>query len=279
VTVERNAALADAWARVAGKSGYIHLERRDPGILIVTLNRPSVLNALTYDMLDAFGLLWRTAGDDNWVRTVLVTGAGRAFCSGNDLRNKEPDHSMIRELMGDVLANARGMIGLDKPIVAALNGAAVGFGLQLAIMADVCIAAEDAVLIDGQTRLAVTSGDQSALLWPLLCGLARTKMHLFDLCGLTGKEAEEIGLVAKAVPRAQVMDHALAIADRLAAMSQVALRGTKRSLNGWLWRSMPIFESAQSQTMVDLHHADVQEARLALRELRSPDFPSDRKLP
>jgi enoyl-CoA hydratase len=114
------------------------------------------------------------------------------------------------------------------------------------------------------------------VIWPLLCGMARSKYYLWNLEPLTGRRAEEIGLVTKALPVGQVMGEALRLADQLAQMAQPAIRGTKRALNGWLRQAMPIFEHSAALEMVDFFGPDVHAARAAFREKREVDFPSAR---
>jgi enoyl-CoA hydratase len=172
---------------------------------------------------------------------------------------------------GDIVYN---MLNLDKPIISAINGVAVGAGLAVALMADISIAAEDAKLIDGHTKVGVAAGDHACVIWPLLCGMAQAKYYLWNLEPLTGRRAEQIGLVTKALPQPQVLAEALRIADELAHMAQPAIRGTKRALNGWLRQAMPIFEHSAALEMVDFFGPDVHAARAAFREKRDVKFPS-----
>src|SRR5690349_18328753 len=148
----------------------LRIERRERGVVLVQLNRPDKLNAMTYSMHGELARLWHDANEDKATRVVVVTGAGRAFCSGNDLNNPDPDYDGVREIMRDAISIVRGMIECEKPIISAINGVAVGAGLAVALMADISIAAEDAKLIDGHTRVGVAAGDHACVIWPLLCG-------------------------------------------------------------------------------------------------------------
>src|SRR5205823_9408689 len=123
------------------------------------------------------------------------------------------------------------MINLDKPVVSAINGVAVGAGLVVALLADVSIMSESARITDGHTKLGVVAGDHAAILWPLLCGMAKAKYYLLTSEFIDGREAERIGLVSLCVPAEQVLPRALDVADRLARGAQQAIRWTKRSLN------------------------------------------------
>lgn len=252
----------------------LKIERRERGVVLVELNRPQKLNAMTYSMHAELARLWHDADEDKATRVVVVTGAGRAFCAGNDLNNPDPDYDGVREIMRDAIAIVRGMIECEKPIISAINGVAVGAGLAVALMADISIAAEDAKLIDGHTNVGVAAGDHACVVWPLLCGMAKAKYFLWNLEPLTGKRAEEIGIVTMALPREDVLPKALALAAQLAEMSQPGIRGTKRALNGWLRQAMPIFEHSAALEMFDFLGPDVHAAREAFRAKREVRFPS-----
>jgi len=252
----------------------LKIERRANGVLLITLNRPHVLNAMTYQMHAELSRIWYDVDRDPQTRVAVVTGAGRAFCAGNDLKNPDPDFDGVQEIMRDAVRIVRSMIECDKPIISAINGVAVGAGLAVAILADISIAAEDAKLVDGHTKVGVVAGDHACVIWPLLCGMARAKYYLWNIEPLTGRRAEEIGIVTKALPADEVLKEALSIADKLAVMAQPAIRGTKRALNGWLRQAMPIFEHSAALEMVDFFGPDVHAARAAFREKREVKFPS-----
>ena len=253
------------------------IEKKDNGVLLITLNRPDVLNAMTYAMHAELGRIWDDIARDPDTKVAVITGAGRAFCSGNDLNNPEPDLPMVREIMDDAMRIVRGMIECDKPVISAINGAAVGAGLAVAVLADISVCAEDAKLIDGHTTVGTVAGDHGCLLWPMLCGLAKAKFYMFNMEPLTGAEAERIGIVTKAVPTEDVLPTAMEYAGRMADMAQHAIRGTKRAMNGWLRQAMPIFEHSVALEMVDFVDADVYEGRAAFREKRKPAYPSAQK--
>jgi enoyl-CoA hydratase len=120
----------------------------------------------------------------------------------------------------------------------------------------------------------VAAGDQAAICWPLLCGMAKAKYYLMTAEFVSGKEAERIGLVSLCVPRAQLMDKAMEVANKLASGSQQAIRFTKRSLNGWMHMARPIFESSLAMEMLCFFGDDVKEGVAAVREKRPANFPS-----
>jgi enoyl-CoA hydratase len=257
----------------------ILFERKGEGVLLVTLNRPEKLNAADELMHAQFARLWLDVDADQETKVVVITGAGRAFSAGGDMamlerqtKNYEVVTHLLREA-GDIVYN---MIRCEKPIISAINGVAVGAGLVMAIMADISIIAEEARLTDGHLRIGVGAGDHAAIIWPLLCGMAKAKYYLLTADFIDGREAERIGLVSKAVPRAELMDAALEVAHRLAAGPQVALRWTKRSLNQWLIQAGPIFEASLATEMLNFFGDDVVEGRLAVQEKRAPSFPSAR---
>src|SRR6184192_3005540 len=165
---------------------------------------------------------------------------------------------------------------LDKPVISAINGVAVGAGLVVAMMADISIMSETARFTDGHTKLGVVAGDHAAILWPLLCGMAKAKYYLLTSEFIDGREAERIGLVSLCVPAEQVLPRALDVADRLARGAQQAIRWTKRSLNNWLRQAGPIFDQSIALEMLTFMSEDVREGLAAIREKRPPAFPSGR---
>ena len=167
------------------------------------------------------------------------------------------------------------MINLDKPIISAINGVAVGAGLAVALMADISIASEKARFTDGHVRLGVAAGDHAAVIWPMLIGMAKAKYYLMTCEFLDGTEAERIGLVSQVVPHEELMDKAMDVANRLAVGSQQALRYTKRSLNQWLRQAEHMaFDYSLALEMLGFFGEDIQEGLDSVRERRDPKFPS-----
>jgi len=257
---------------------FLQFESLANGVALVTLNRPDVLNATNARLHWELTKVWDVLNDDAGVRVIVVTGAGgRAFSAGGDLAwiaetagNPQKVAGTMKEA-GDIVFK---MLACEKPIISAINGVAVGAGLAVALMADISIMAEEARITDGHVRLGVSAGDHSVILWPLLCGMAKAKYYLMTAEFVDGKEAERIGLVSLCVPRAQLMDKALATADRLATGSQSAIRLTKRSLNNWLRHFQPAFDASLAMEMLCFLGDDVKEGVAALMEKREPRFPS-----
>jgi enoyl-CoA hydratase len=258
-------------------SENVLFERRDNGVLIVTINRPDRMNSLTLPMFDELGAVWADVDRDPHTRVVVLTGAGRGFCAGMDVRQPDPTPQQTLDLLESERRRLNNLLALEKPVISAINGAAVGYGLSAALLADISVAAEDAILSDGHTKVGVVAGDHAALIWPLLVGMAKTKYYILTSRRLDGREAERIGLVSLSVPREEVLPTALEIADELARGSQQAIRWTKRSLNaGWLTGAVTQHELSAALEMLNLLSPDYAEARQAFREGREPDFPSNR---
>ena len=260
-------------------SDYHHLlfDRRDHGILWVTLNRPEALNAANARMHTELVEVWRTIDRDPTVRVAVVTGAGRAFSAGGDLglvENAYRDPEEIARILDEARDLVYNILRCDKPIVSVINGAAVGAGLVVALLADVSIAAESARLADGHVRLGVAAGDHAAIVWPLLVGMAKAKYYLMTGEFVDGKEAERIGLVSLCVPDDELLDRAMAVAVKLATGPRHAIRYTKRALNQWLLQAGPIFDHSLALEMLGFFHEDMMAGVEALRQKRPPRYPS-----
>ncbi len=164
------------------------------------------------------------------------------------------------------------VVNCTKPIVSAMQGPAVGAGLVVGLLADVSIAARSARIIDGHTRLGVAAGDHAAIVWPLLCGLAKAKYHLLLCEPLSGQEAERIGLVSLCVDDGELHERALEVAGRLAAGSATAVRWTKWALNNWLRLAGPTFDASLALEFLGFSGPDLREGVAAFRARRPPDF-------
>jgi enoyl-CoA hydratase len=219
--------------------------------------------------------LWPRLAREPGVRVVLVRSEGKGFCAGGKAE-------LVEEMLASeaarlrVLREARdlvqGMIDCDLPIVSAINGAAVGAGAAVALLADISIAGYGAKIIDGHTKLGVAAGDHAAVIWPLLCGMARAKYYLLTCAPLSGQEAERIGVVSLAVPDGELQQRAREVAQQLAAGSATALAFTKRSLNHWLRAAWPAFEHSLALEIMGFAGADAREGLAALTEKRAPRF-------
>jgi len=254
---------------------HLKLERRPNGVLLITLNRPDVLNAAHEEMHSELATVWTDVSRDAETRVAVVTGAGRAFSAGGDLAMVERqigDYDRVTSMLAEMSDLVYNLANCEKPVVSAINGVAVGAGLVVALLADISICAADARLGDGHVRLGVAAGDHAAIIWPLLCGLAKAKYYLMTGEMISGEEAERIGLVSKALPKEEVLAEALRIADHLATGPQLAIRLTKRALNGWLRTAGPIFDQSAAYEMLTFMGEDIREGLASLREKRTPQF-------
>jgi enoyl-CoA hydratase len=257
--------------------GYHHLlfERRGNGVLLITMNRPDVYNAADEQMHSELSRVWTDVARDQDTRVAVITGAGKAFSAGGDLamvQRMAGDYDRVARMLGEMSDLVYNMVNCEKPIVSAINGVAVGAGLVVALLADISICAADARLGDGHVKLGAAAGDHAAIIWPVLCGMAKARYYLLTGEMVDGAEAERIGLVSKVLPREDVLPEALRVADGLAAGSQLAIRLTKRTLNSWLRTAGPIFDQSAAYEMLTFMGPDLAEGAAALREKRPPRF-------
>jgi len=258
---------------------HIQFERREPNILWITLNRPKVLNAADARLHTELVELWNTIDRDQSVNVAVVTGAGRAFSAGGDLQLVEDayrDYDEIVRILDEARDLVYNILRCNKPIVSAINGPAVGAGLVVALLADISIAAEGARLADGHVRMGVAAGDHAAIIWPLLCGMAKSKYYLMTSDFVDGREAERIGLVSLCVPDDELLDKAMEVATNLATGPRHAIRFTKRALNQWVLQAGPIFDHSLALEMLGFFSEDMMAGVEGLREKRPGDFPSSK---
>jgi enoyl-CoA hydratase len=253
----------------------LELDRPAEHVLRLTLRAAGRLNAVSGAMHGELAAIWKTIGEDDETRAVLVRGADGAFSAGGDLdlvleiANDAATRSRVFEEARDLVYN---VIACPKPIVSAMTGPAVGAGLAVGLLADISIATPRTKIVDGHTKLGVAAGDHAAIVWPLLCGMAKAKYHLLLCEPLDGVEAERIGLVSLCVPEEELEERALAIASRLASGSQAAIRHTKVALNEWLLAAGPAFDTSLALEFLDMAGPDVHEGVAAVREKRAPRF-------
>jgi enoyl-CoA hydratase len=254
----------------------LRFERRPNGVLLITINsNPAKLNPIDEKLHQDLGRVWLDVDRDPETRVVVVTGAGNAFSAGGDFE-------MERRILGSFANTARAMkesrdivmnmVNCEKPIISAINGIAVGAGLAVGLLADISMVGDEVRFTDGHTRMGFTAGDHAAIIWPLLCGLAKAKYYLLTADFISGPEAERIGLVSKCVPQERLLIEAFSVADRLAIGPEFAIRWTKRSLNHWLRNAQPIFEASLALEMLNNFDPDVKEGLDALEGKKQPEF-------
>jgi len=253
----------------------LEIDRPGEGILRITLRNPGKLNAVGDEAHRHLAAIWQTVDRDPETRVVVVRGADGAFSAGGDLdlvENIARDWETRVRVFHEARDLVYNIVNCRKPIVAAIDGPAVGAGLAVALLADISIAAPTARIVDGHTRLGIAAGDHAVIVWPLLCGLAKAKYHLLLCEPVDGEEAERIGLVSLCVPADELEERALDVARRLAAGSQAAISHTKLALNNWLRAAGPAFDASLALEFLDMTGPDVGEGVAAVRERRKPNF-------
>jgi enoyl-CoA hydratase len=245
------------------------------GVLEVSMSAPGRLNAVGHDGHRELAEVWLTVDKDPDVRVAIVRGEGGVFSAGGDLdlvSDMAEDFAVRIRVLREARDLVYNVINCSKPIVSAIEGPAVGAGLVVGLLADVSIAARDARIMDGHTRLGVAAGDHAAIVWPLLCGMAKAKYHLLTCEPVSGEEAERIGLVSLCVDQSELHDKARAVAKRLATGSQSAIRWTKYALNNWLRQAGPAFDASLGLEFLGFSGPDVREGVAAIRAKRRAEF-------
>ena len=252
----------------------LKFESHQDGVLEVVFDGPN-LNAVDVVMHTEIAKIWPVIDEDPEVRAVLVRGAGRAFSAGGsfDLLDAQiEDYGVRMRVMRESRDLFYNILNCNKPIISAIHGPAVGAGLVVALMADISIAARDARIIDGHTRLGVAAGDHASMVWPLLCGMAKAKYLLLTCKQIYGEDAERAGLVSLSVPGEELLSTAREIAGELSEGAQEAIRWTKYSLNQWYRQNGPMFDAALGLEFLGFGGADVVEGVASHRERRAPKF-------
>lgn len=257
------------------------LYAKEHRFVTITLNRPEKLNAYSEVMVHEILSALADARDDHDVRAVILTGAGRGFCSGGDISTDFQYPGRYRghrlESLLEMRENMHQLVTFlqrfDKPTIAAVNGAAVAGGLTLALSCDFRIAAESARLGDTSLKFALIPDEGGAYLFPKFMGLERAlKMSLFSEV-YPAQQAKELGLVTEVVPDAELLLTARRWAERLADGPPIAIRITKRMM--YKQQSMNLenaLEDAALSTIATNYTDDVKEGIAAFHAKRKPDF-------
>jgi enoyl-CoA hydratase len=251
------------------------LDRPADGVLRVVLETPGRLNAVDRQMHTELCDIWPVIDRDPETRAVLVHGADGVFSAGGDLemvRSTTQDFEYRNGVFREARQLVHNMIDCSVPVVSAIEGPAVGAGLAVALLADISVAGRTAKLIDGHTKIGVAAGDHAAVIWPLLCGMAKAKYYLLTCDPLSGEEAERIGLVSLCADDDAVLDTAMSVAVKLAAGSTTAVRWTKYTMNNWLRDAGPIFDASVAMEMLGFTGPDVHEGLAAVEQKRRPSF-------
>ena len=248
---------------------------RSGSVLTVTLNRPDALNATDELLHRELSQVFADIAQDRETRAVILTGAGKAFCAGGDLKhglsmNRDQTDAMVeegRKIIIDILE-------VPQPIIAAVNGFAMGLGSTLALFSDIVIASEKAVFADTHVIAGYVAGDGGAAIWPLLVGMNNAKEFLMTGDRLTAIEARELGLIRHVVDPETLMDTAMEKAQRLANGPRMAIEGTKQTLNCLLRQAVDatLDYGLLREKECMLVSEDCVEALSAFAEKRQPVF-------
>jgi enoyl-CoA hydratase len=269
--------------RSADYGSYRYLDIEKAGrIATVTMNRPDRLNAVNAYFHEELRDVWVDLGNDYDVDVIVLTGAGRAFCAGGDVKDmghlSEPfgggrSVEPLAVMQAEARRVARNMLDVEQPIIAAVNGDAFGLGASLALLCDLVVIAEEARIADTHVNVGLVAGDGGPVLWPLAVGPHRAKEFLMRGTRISGTEAAAMGLANYAVPRDEVMDKATEIAEDLAGRAPLAVRWTKYSVNKWLKQVLEqVFDVSIAYELVTMRSADHKEGIAAAVEKRAPKF-------
>jgi enoyl-CoA hydratase len=250
--------------------------RRDGKVLHATFNRPEALNAFDEVLDRETGRLFGDVAVDDETNVLVLTGAGKAFSAGGDIEHMQAVIDQPHLFM-DGIRNGKkllyGMLDCPKPIIAKVNGAAVGLGATIALFSDIIIAANHAKIADPHVKVGFTAGDGGAVIWPALLGHARAKQYLLTGDTVTGEEAARIGLINQAVPAADLDRVVDEFAQRIANGAALAIQWTKLSVNIALKQQLnAVIDASFAYEALSNLTADHQEAVNAFRERRAPRF-------
>lgn len=253
---------------------HMTFERRDR-ILTITLNRPP-MNPIHYELHNELARLWYQVQLDHESDVIIFTGAGEVFSAGGDIpmmQKRIDDPELFNQKNLEMKQMIFGLLDLEKPVIARINGDCIGLGATLALLCDITIAVEDARFGDPHVKMGYVAGDGGAIIWPQLIGYARAKEYLLTGDMLDAREAERIGLISRAVPRDQLDARVNAIAQKLAQGATKAIKWTKTSIN------LPLRQMAHAMLDASLAYEaltnigpDHQEAVKAFQEKRKPRF-------
>ena len=259
-------------------TGYERLliERHDNKILRVSLNAPDKLNAIGFEMESELLRLFQDLRRDRSTAVVVLTGAGKAFSAGGDLNRSleiRGDTALLKEEFDLARRFVNTLLDVEQPIIARINGDAIGLGATLALLCDIGIAADSARIGDPHVRVGLVAGDGGAVVWPLLVGYARARQYLLGGELLSAAEAQQIGLINFSVPEAELDTLVDRWAQRLAEGASNALQWTKATINlGLKAQAAQVLDAGLAYEMASLQSRDHLEAVEAFQQKRKPQF-------
>ena len=245
---------------------------RNGDVLVATIDHPdSPVNAVDGRLHHELGELFRTLQTEREARAIVLVGAGRAFSAGGDmawfpsLRTVEAAHALRREAKQIIWD----LLDVELPIVCGLNGAAAGLGASIALLCDLIVMADTAVIVDPHVNVGLVAGDGGAAIWPLLLGPLAAKRHLLLGEPLTAADAQRLGVAAEVCPTADVGERAMVWARRLADGAPIAVQGTKQAVNAQLKQalltSFDLSTALEIPCLLSADHAEAVEAFVAGR--------------
>jgi enoyl-CoA hydratase len=261
---------------------FIKVEKAER-VATVTLNRPDRLNAVNPGLHHELMTIWNDLAEDREVNAIILTGAGRAFCAGGDVKGmasgtlaSASGNKAERITAAEGRRIVQNMLDVEQPIIGAINGDAVGLGATIALLCDIIVASEKARFADTHVKVGVVAGDGGAVIWPLLIGPARAKEFLMRGHFVNGADAFKVGMVNYAVAPEQVMAKARELAQELADGPTYAIRWSKLAVNKWLKQQTNlILDASLAYEMVTFTTEDHREAARAFVEKRKPNFNRD----
>jgi enoyl-CoA hydratase len=261
---------------------FIKVEKAER-VATVTLNRPDRLNAVNPGLHHELMTIWNDLAEDREVNAIILTGAGRAFCAGGDVKGmasgtlaSASGNKAERITAAEGRRIVQNMLDVEQPIIGAINGDAVGLGATIALLCDIIVASEKARFADTHVKVGVVAGDGGAVIWPLLIGPARAKEFLMRGNFVNGADAFKMGMVNYAVAPEQVMAKARELAQELADGPTYAIRWSKLAVNKWLKQQANlILDASLAYEMVTFTTEDHREAARAFVEKRKPNFNRD----
>jgi len=254
---------------------FITVDLNADGVAVCTMNRPDSLNAINHEGHHELELLFAQVQRDPAVKAIVLTGAGRAFSAGGDVKGfgsfTDSQPGGMFDSGGRALAG--NLVAIEKPVVAAVNGVAVGLGATIALLCDVVFMADTARIGDPHVKVGLVPGDGGAVIWPLLVGPARAKEYLMTGDLLDAAEAERIGLVNHVVPADKVVEEAVAFAKRLAKGPTLAIRFAKISVQRAIQQAMfSQLDLGLALEAITGGSHDHKEATQAFAEKREPRY-------
>lgn len=249
---------------------------REGAVVTVSFNRPEVKNATNMQMHQELVRVFPEIGRDPEAHVVILTGEGDIFSAGGDISGMQKtleNPARWVESMAEARDILMGVIDLDRPVIAKINGDAVGLGATLALVCDIVVMKDTAIIADPHVKVGLVAGDGGSVIWPALIGYAKAKKYLLMGESVTGAEAERIGLISEAVPAEQLDERVAAIARSIARGAAVAIRLTKKAVNMDLRQRMAsLIEAHLGYETMSYMSQDHREAVNAFVERRRPNF-------